>query len=222
MTRINTSSQKDDPQSGELTTKCAIWARVSTDRQHTENQLAELRRWAESKGLNIAAEYETEDSAWTAPKGNGKGAEFDRKRADLLNGARLGHYSVILVWAIDRLSRKGIEDTLATMRRLYEQGAEIWSHQEGWLVTTEPRMRELLVSFMAWVAEQESARRSERIKAGLARRRAEGKPVGGRKSGSRNKKRRPELAGEAAGWTQERRAALAERNRQRTKTTEPS
>jgi DNA invertase Pin-like site-specific DNA recombinase len=171
-----------------MTTKCAVWARVSTADQHTANQLDQLRDWAIRRGLDVTGEYATEDSGWA--NGNGKGAEFDRKRAELLNGARLGHYSVILIWAIDRLSRKGIEDTLATMRRLYETGCDIWSHQEPWLVTSEPRMRELLVSFMAWMAEQESARRSERIKAGIARRKREGKPVGGRKPGAKDKRQR--------------------------------
>ena len=33
-------------------------------------------------------------------------------------------------------------------------------------------------AFAGWMAERESARRGERIKAGLARRQAEGKPVG--------------------------------------------
>lgn len=175
-------------ENAEISGRCAIWARVSTLDQFTENQLAVLRAWAAARGLEVAAEFVTEDSAWQ--DGNGKGAEFDQARKDLLNGARLGHYKVILVWAIDRLSRKGIEDTLATMRRLYETGADIWSHEEAWLETSDPRMRELLVSFMAWMAQQESDRRSERIKIGLARRRAEGKQVGGRKPGSKDKKPR--------------------------------
>jgi DNA invertase Pin-like site-specific DNA recombinase len=179
--------------------RAAIWARVSTSDQHAVNQLDQLREWAARRGLDVAegAEFVTEDSAWA--NGNGKGAEFDKARADLINGARLGHYSVILIWAIDRLSRKGIEDTLATMRQLCEHGCDIWSHQEPWLVTSEPRMRELLVSFMAWMAEQESARRSERIKAGLARRRREGLPVGGRKAGAKDKGRRA-TDGYRAAW----------------------
>jgi putative DNA-invertase from lambdoid prophage Rac len=178
-------------------TKCAIWARVSTSNQHTANQLAVLRQWAADRGLDVAAEFETEDSAWQGSKArNGKGAEFDRKRRELLNGARLGHYQVVLIWSIDRLSRKGIEDTLATMRQLYEVGADIWSHQEDWLRTSDPHMRELLVSFFAWLAQQESARRSERIKAGIAQRRRdiekgliEGQ-IGGRKPGSKDKRKR--------------------------------
>lgn len=171
--------------------KAAIWARVSTTDQHNQNQLDVLRAWADSRGLEVAAKFVTEDSAWQGSKaGNGRGAQFDQARKELVNGARLGRYSVVLIWAIDRLSRRGIEDTLAVVRQLYSHGADIWSHEEGWLVTSEPHMRELLVSFMSWMAQQESQRRSERIKAGLARRRAEGKQVGGRKAGSKDKKPR--------------------------------
>src|SRR5690242_16357517 len=182
-----------------MTAKAAVWARVSTTDQKTANQLHELAEWADRRGLDVAATFVTEDSAWDKP-GNGKG-EFDKARADLLNGARLGHYQVVLIWAIDRLSRKGIEDTLAIMRQLYEHGCDIWSHQEPWLVTSEPRMRELLVSFMAWMAEQESARRSERIKAGIARRRRDGKPVGGRAAGAKDRQQR-RTEGYLAAWGQ--------------------
>ena len=169
--------------------RAALWARVSTTEQHSQNQTDILHEWAARRGLDLVAEFVTEDSAWQ--NGNGtKGKEFDRTRDKLINGARLGHYDVVLVWAVDRLSRRGIEDTLATMRRLYEHGCDIWSHEEPWLVTSEPRMRELLVSIMAWMAEQESARRSERIKAGMARRQREGQPVGGRVKGSKDRRKR--------------------------------
>lgn len=169
--------------------KCAIWARVSTADQATANQLLILRAWAERRGLEIVTELVTEDSAWQS--GNGaKGKEFDASRAQLLNGARLGHYSVILIWALDRLSRRGPEDTLKTLRQLAEYDCDVWSHEEDWLRTSSPEVRELLIGIFAWLSKQESARRSERIKAGLARRKAEGKPVGGRKPGSRDRKPR--------------------------------
>ena len=35
----------------------AIWARASTDEQESGNQLAELRRWAGRRGLEIADAY---------------------------------------------------------------------------------------------------------------------------------------------------------------------
>jgi len=176
---------------GSEPTRAAIWARVSTADQQTENQLEVLRAWATRRDLDVVAELVTEDSAWAGAKAqNGKGAAFDKARTALINGARLGEYDVVLVWAIDRLSRRGIEDTLATMRQLYGHGCDLWSHQEPWLVTSEPHMRELLVSFMAWFAQAESQRRSERIRAGLARRKARGEPVGGAVS-RRGKDKRP-------------------------------
>ena len=200
--------------SGEVT-RAAIWARVSTEDQHTANQLAELRAWAQRRGLEVADEFVTEDSGWA--NGNGaKGKAFDAARASLLDGARLGRYTVVLTWAIDRLSRRGIEDTLAALRRLSDAGCAVWSHQETWAEDLrDPRMRELFLAIAAWVAEMESARRSERVKAGLKRRAAEGKPVGGANSRRGKDKRKRRTDGYSAAWTDERRAALAERNRRR-------
>lgn len=175
--------------------RAAIWARVSTTDQHAQNQLAQLREWAANRGLRVVTEYVTEDSGWL--KASGHGEAFDAARTAMEEAARLGTWDVLLVWAVDRLGRRGIEDTLGVLRRLYGRDVEVWSHQESWLVTSEPRMRELLVSFMAWLAEQESARRSERVKAGLERRRAEGKPVG-RKPGSKDRKPRKRSAYYAA------------------------
>lgn len=60
----------------------------------------------------------------------------------------------------------------------------------------------MLVAFAGWMAQQESARRSERIRAGLARRRAEGKPVG-RQAGAADKKLR-KRSGYVARWERER------------------
>lgn len=179
-------------------TSAAILNRVSTTDQHTENQSAELREWAARQGLTIALELSVEDSAWTST--NGKGKEFDSARERLLEGARLGEYSVVLVWAVDRLSRRGIEDTLATLRKLTEFGCSVWSLQEPWVQSlSDSGVRELMLSMFAWIAAQESARRSERVKAGLARRKAEGKPVGGRKAGSKDRKPRdPEAYRQAA------------------------
>ncbi len=105
-----------------------------------------------------------------------------------MDGAKAGQYTVALVWAIDRLSRKGIEDTLATLRRLSDAGCAVWSRRESWTEDLKgPHMRELFISIAAWVAKMESDRRSERVRAGLARRRAEGKPVG-RQPGAKDTK----------------------------------
>lgn len=167
-----------------MTMMCAIWARVSTDEQDTGNQVAELRQWAEHRGLEISAEYILEGtSAW-----NGKHREQLRQA---LADARARKFDVILVWALDRLSREGIEATLSIMRRFSAEGVPVWSLRESWTETSDPHVRELITAIMAWVAEMESRRRSERTKAGLARKMREDpnfKP--GRQPGAVDKKPR--------------------------------
>jgi site-specific DNA recombinase len=184
----------------EQVTTCAIWARVSTEDQFTENQLAVLRAWAESLGLTVTAEYVTEDSAWAkANGGQGKGAEFDQARSAMLAGVRQGKHRIVLCWAIDRLSRHGAEDMLRYLRLLAENGADVRSHEESWLNTADPFARELLVGIMATLARYQSQHKSEQVKAGIARRKAEGKKVGGRKPGSKDKKPR-RTEGYVAAW----------------------
>jgi DNA invertase Pin-like site-specific DNA recombinase len=39
-----------------MLTRCAIWARVSTDEQDTGSQLADLRQWAGRRGLDVTTE----------------------------------------------------------------------------------------------------------------------------------------------------------------------
>ena len=181
-----------------MPSRCAIWARVSTDEQDSGNQLPELRQWAARRGLAVAAEYVVDGaSAW-------KG-EHREQLAAALSSARLGKYDVLLVWALDRIDREGVENTLGVLRRFHEAGAPVWSLKEPWTETADPRLAELLGAIYAWMAAEESRRRSERVKAGLARRRAEGKPVG-RRAGSQDRKPR-RRSGYYARWERERTAA---------------
>lgn len=95
------------------------------------------------------------------------------------------------------------------LRLLAENGADVWSNQESWLNTADPFAREILIGVFATLAKYESQHRSERIKAGLARRKAEGKPVGGRKPGQRDKgKSAARSAAQTAAW-QRRKAAVS-------------
>ena len=162
-------------------TRAAIWARVSTDDQDSGNQLAELRAWAERRGFTVVTEYVLNGtSAW-----NGK--QRDALSAALAD-ARVGKWDVLLCWSLDRLSREGVEVTLGWLRRFHEAGAPVWSLRESWTETADPHMAELLASIYAWMARQESQRRSERVKAGIARRKAADpsfKP--GRQAGARDR-----------------------------------
>jgi DNA invertase Pin-like site-specific DNA recombinase len=44
---------------------------------------------------------------------------------EALRDARLGKFDVLLVWALDRLSREGVEATLNLLRRFREAGAPV-------------------------------------------------------------------------------------------------
>jgi len=179
-----------------MTSRCAIWARVSTDEQESGNQLAELRQWAARRGLEVVAEYVLDGaSAW-------KGEHREQLTAALAD-ARLGKYDVLLVWALDRLDRQGVESTLGLLRRFHEAGAAVWSLREPWTETADTRTAELLGAIYAWMARAESARHSERVRAGLARRKAEGLPVGRAAGAKDNKPRR--RSGYYARWERENR-----------------
>ena len=177
-----------------MSPRCALWARVSTDEQESGNQLAVLRAEAARRGLDVAAVYVLDGlSAWT-------GAHREQLR-QALDDARAGRFEVLLVWALDRLERGGIEPTLRVMRQLRERGVQVVSVQEPW-TDASGEMGELLTAVMAWVARMESQRRSERVRAGLARRRAQGLPVG-RQPGAKDTRPR-KRSGYVARWERDR------------------
>lgn len=163
-------------------TTAALWVRVSQGEDQTvENQLLALRAWALTRGYEIVAEFQVDGSAYS-------GAHRPTLKA-ALEGAHRGQFKVLAVWSIDRLSREGILETLLVIKRFLDMGVTVVSHQESWTETTAPDVRDLLIAVTAWVAQQESRRRSERTKAGLDRRRAQGLPVG-RKPGAKDLKPR--------------------------------
>jgi DNA invertase Pin-like site-specific DNA recombinase len=162
--------------------RVAVWTRVSTDHQHDNNQLPDIERLCAQRGWEIVKRYSLSDvSAYTGAHQETLGA--------MLADTHRGEFDVLVVWAVDRVCRQGIEELLRLVRELRERNVALVSVQEPWLSGSDATT-ELLAAIAGWVAHQESARRSERIKAGLARRKAEGKPIGGAVS-KRGKDRRP-------------------------------
>jgi DNA invertase Pin-like site-specific DNA recombinase len=84
---------------------------------------------------------------------------------------------VLLVWALDRLTRQGIRALLGLIERFDQAGVRIVSLREPWLDTLG-QTRDLVLAVLAWVAQMESDRHAERVRAGLDKRRAAGLPVG--------------------------------------------
>ena len=161
-------------------TRAVIYCRISTIDQNLENQRIVLTDWAKQRGFEVIAVYEEEESAWKAG--------HQGQLARLLDDARRRRFSLIVVWALDRLNREGALAILSIVHRLSIYGVKVLSYQESW--TEVPgEVGELLYALTGWVARMESQRRSERTKAGLARVRAQGKRLG-RPPGSKDRKKR--------------------------------
>jgi len=148
--------------------KAAIYARVSTDRQESLNQLGELRAFCERKGWQVAREYVDEDVRGTAPK---------PQLEALLADAHQRRFDVAVFWALDRLTRAGVKDAIDILHRLGASGVDFVSFREPYLSSLGP-FRDMVVGIIATIANVEAARMSERIRSGLARARAQGRKLG--------------------------------------------
>jgi DNA invertase Pin-like site-specific DNA recombinase len=171
--------------------RVAIYARVSTDDrgQDPENQLAQLRAWCAAAGHTIAGEYIDHVSG-------GKGTDERPGLARMLDDAYRRKFDVLLCWALDRLSREGLEATIGYLRRLGNAGVSFHSYSEPMLSTDNMVVRDVLLAVMASMASMERARISQRTKAGLARVREQGTKLGRRPIADTQQAEIATLAGE--------------------------
>jgi DNA invertase Pin-like site-specific DNA recombinase len=153
--------------------KAAIYCRVSTkDKgQETANQALQLREYAARMGWELVEEYTDQASAK-----NGERSAFKR----LFDDASKRRFDVVLVWALDRLTRAGVYETFDYVRRLTSYGVQFESYTEAHFRTTGPA-GELMLAVAAWIAQQERLRLSERTKAGLQRAKRQGQVLGRRR-----------------------------------------
>ena len=146
-------------------TKVAIYLRVSTSEQVAENQLPALLDFVQKRGWQVVEIYSEQESAWKS------GHQI--QLAKLLEDARKGKFEVVLVWALDRMSREGSLAILQLIDKFKRYRVKVISYQESW--TEAPgELAEILYAIAGWVARMESQRRSERVKAGLERARSNG------------------------------------------------
>jgi putative DNA-invertase from lambdoid prophage Rac len=171
----------------------AAWFRVSTGHQDSDNQVPDVETFAAHHAYRIAARYTVSDTAWK----DGGGPDYKRELARALDDAWAGKFRVLIVWRLDRICRNGAEDALKLIRLFRERGCVLVSVHESWL-NSSPEVQDVLVAFAGWMAQMESQKRSERIKAGLARRKAEGGHIGG-KAGRHDAKPR-KRSGYVAAW----------------------
>lgn len=152
--------------------KAALYLRVSTADQSLENQLPSIRQYCEARGFTITHIFTESDTAWK----QGHQVELEKCKA----AAQRREFDVLVLWALDRLTRQGPEAMLAMVRLFKAYSVRVLSVQEGWLETLDEMTMPFFLSIVGWLGMIDSARRSERIRAGRERVKATGKTKSGR------------------------------------------
>jgi DNA invertase Pin-like site-specific DNA recombinase len=150
--------------------RAAIYARVSTkDKgQEVENQLRQLREFAALQGWTISREYVDHETGSVNTR-----IEFEAMFRD----ASQRRFDVLLFWALDRLSREGVLETLQHLNRITSYGIGYRSFTEQYFDSCGT-FKDAVIAIIATVAKQERIRISQRVKAGLETARAKGKRLG--------------------------------------------
>src|SRR5277367_6692955 len=146
--------------------RAGLYARVSTNDQQTlPMQSRAMREYAARRGWTIAIQV----------REVGSGAVQRQAREKLLEAARRREIDVVLVWRLDRWGRS-VTDLLATLQELEHLGVGFVSLTEALDLTTPAgrAMAALLAVFAAF--EREIL--GERVRAGLAHARQNGKQLG--------------------------------------------
>lgn len=149
--------------------RVALYVRTSHADRTIENQVLELERVANSRGWTIVQTFS--DEGISGAKGRDKRPGFDK----LLKGAVRRDFDMIAVWSLDRLGRS-VSDLLDVLQTLNGAGCALYSHRQA-LDTTSPAGRAMF-AMLGVFAEFEREMIRERVLAGIARRRKQGKPVG--------------------------------------------
>jgi DNA invertase Pin-like site-specific DNA recombinase len=147
--------------------RCAIYARVSTPEQCIDNQLYDLRKFAEQRGYEVACEYT--DVGVSGSKARRPGLD------SMLKDARKRKFNVVIVAAFDRVARS-TKHFLSVVDELTDSGIEFVSRREN--IATDGAMGRLFLTIISSIAELESDLIRERIRAGMRRRKLDGLRVG--------------------------------------------
>ena len=135
--------------------------------QDTENQLHQLREFAERYGT-IYQVYTDQESGGKAER-----AEFKT----LLLEAYQQKFDLVVFWRLDRFSREGALATLRYLKELKDHGVNYKSFTEPYLDSLGP-FGDVIVSMLATIAAQDLIKISENTKAALAKKKAAGVKLG--------------------------------------------
>jgi DNA invertase Pin-like site-specific DNA recombinase len=146
--------------------RAGLYARVSTNDQQTiPLQIRALREYAARRGWLVAMQV----------REIGSGAAARQLREQIIEAARRRDIDVVLVWRLDRWGRS-VTDLRATLQELAHLGVGFVSLTEALDLTT-PAGR-AMAGLLAVFAEFERDILRERVRAGLAHARHNGKRLG--------------------------------------------
>lgn len=170
--------------------RVALYLRVSTSDQTTDNQQRELADVARLRGWEIVEIFQ--DAAVSGAK-----RAADRPAlANLLKQAKQGRFDMVAAWSVDRLGRS-LSDLLETADELRALGIQLYLHKQA-VDTTTPTGR-LTYQVLGAVAEWEREMIRERVDAGIARAKAAGTQFGRKRVHTDENKIAKILALKAAG-----------------------
>lgn len=152
-----------------MTKRVALYLRVSTTGQNTVNQSRELRAVAKRQGWNVVEVFE--DAGISGAKGRGQRPGLNA----MLRGVARKDFDLVAAWSVDRLGRS-LQDLVSMLGEFHAKKVDLYLHQQG-LDTTTPSGKAMF-QMLGVFSEFERAIIQERIKAGLARARSEGKRLG--------------------------------------------
>ena len=147
----------------------ALYLRVSTTRQDADNQEIALREVAERAGWDITEVFRDVGVS------GGKAADERPAFKTMMSHARKRGFNIVMSWSVDRLGRS-LQDLVGFLNEIQALGVDLYIHQQG-LDTTTPSGRAMF-QMCGVFSEFERAIIQERVRAGLAKARANGKRLG--------------------------------------------
>lgn len=145
------------------------YLRVSTTRQHLENQRGEILRYTLSKGIKV--------DRWITDTISGKTESKKRNLGKILNRLKKG--DTLIVTELSRLSRS-LHEIMQIMKFCVDNKVEIHSTKDGYIFDDSINSKVLSFAF-GLAAEIEHKLISQRTREAMALRKLEGKHMGRRK-----------------------------------------
>lgn len=147
--------------------KVALYLRVSTTDQDPETQAREVRAFVASRGWDVVETYQDVGVS---------GARVRRPGLDqLLKDAWRGRFEAVVVWDLSRMARSTL-NALELLREFEQIKVRLIAVKQTF--DTDTPLGKAFFTLAAMFAELERAILIERVRAGMARARAEGKRIG--------------------------------------------